>query len=349
MKKRIFVSHSSKDKGIIDIFVKNILRLGLNFDSDEIFCTSSEGMGIKSGEDWRKAIKNSIMQAEVILLMISPNYKASEVCLNEMGAAWVTDAKVIPMLMGDILYQKVGVVIEPKQMEKLNNEGLSHLQEGMVEAFPDIQSKFRLSSWESEKRDFLEHFSSYVHKHPFLEIYSQEEMKDKLKELHDLQKKQDRWNEEKRRLLKQIEELKKCKDAQDVEQVNEKYDERDVLEKFEEFVSNVRIALGDVPSIVYTVIYNSRYGKSLNIRGFWEEIEEAKSKKLIDEIDGFYQPSYKKKVMKQIDEALDELSDFLESLDEDETELLEKRYDVVDCSDLEFWTDVLKVNMRYLS
>ena len=43
--KKIFISHSSKDKPIVDQFVDKILRLGLNIDINTIAYTSREDTG----------------------------------------------------------------------------------------------------------------------------------------------------------------------------------------------------------------------------------------------------------------------------------------------------------------
>ena len=67
---KVFISHSSSDREIVDSFISNILRLGLHLEEENIFCTSSEGMGIKSGDDWRDKIKDEINSAKVILLLI---------------------------------------------------------------------------------------------------------------------------------------------------------------------------------------------------------------------------------------------------------------------------------------
>lgn len=96
---RIFISHSSKDAEIVRKFTDEILILSLGTDRSKIFCTSIEGMGVKSGEDFRSRIKKELLNAEIIIQIISKSYKASEVCLNEMGAAWVLSDKVIPLIL----------------------------------------------------------------------------------------------------------------------------------------------------------------------------------------------------------------------------------------------------------
>jgi hypothetical protein len=85
----IFISHASKDKKIIDAFIDDILVGSGLVELDDIFSTTTDGTKIDSGEDWRNSIKDHLEKAKITFQIITPNYKESEVCLNEMGAAWV--------------------------------------------------------------------------------------------------------------------------------------------------------------------------------------------------------------------------------------------------------------------
>ena len=92
---KVFISHSSKDKALIQSFVDNVLVLGLGLNNKDIAFTSQEVYGIEPGEDIITFIRETISSAGVVLLMISSGYKKSEVCLNEMGAAWALEKNCI--------------------------------------------------------------------------------------------------------------------------------------------------------------------------------------------------------------------------------------------------------------
>ncbi len=139
MKKgKIFISHSSKDIDFIDSFVKHILRLGLDIPADRIFCSSMEGHGIKSGEYIPDRLKTEMQLASIALLFISKNYKDSEVCLNEVGAAWVSLEKtnIMPILLPDVDFKDLGFIdlnrlgiklSEKKDLIKLINDNKGEL------------------------------------------------------------------------------------------------------------------------------------------------------------------------------------------------------------------------------
>jgi hypothetical protein len=151
---RIFVSHASNDKPLVEFFVEQILRLGLEVPSDDIFCTSLEGMDIKNGEDFRRAIQSAISNAKIILLILTPNYKASEVCLNEMGAAWASSRCVVPLAVEPVTYKSVGVLMEPLQIPGLSDGfALSKLKDQIV--FELGLTTMKTAMWDAKKTVFL--------------------------------------------------------------------------------------------------------------------------------------------------------------------------------------------------
>jgi len=110
LKDKIFISHSSADAECVKAFVENILKLGLDIPADRIFCSSIEGQGIKSGKYIPDSLRDEILKSNLALLFISKSYKESEVCLNELGAAWVTLPRenVIPFLLPDVNFSDLG-------------------------------------------------------------------------------------------------------------------------------------------------------------------------------------------------------------------------------------------------
>ncbi len=124
MKNKIFISHSSKDIFIVEKFVEKILKLGLEISSDRIFCSSMEGHGVKSGEYIPDRLKEEINKSTLALLFISNNYKKSEVCINEIGAAWAVLKKesVIPLIFQDIGFEKLGFLNLNTLGLKINEE-----------------------------------------------------------------------------------------------------------------------------------------------------------------------------------------------------------------------------------
>ena len=118
-RKRIFISHSSKDKYIVEKFVDHILMLGIGLSAEDVFCTSIEDMAIKNGEDIRNHIHTNIQNVDFSILLISQHYKNSEICINEMGAVWAYNNNVRLYLLPDVDFNEIGWLCDTKKADNL--------------------------------------------------------------------------------------------------------------------------------------------------------------------------------------------------------------------------------------
>ena len=151
----IFISHSSKDEWIITPFIDKILNLGMSIPRSKIFYTSNEDTTIKSGSDFRKAIQKKLVTANAVIQIITSNYKDSEICLNEMGAAWVLSKNVIPFIVPPIHFKSVGFIHSTTQLLKLNDEkDLYKFFDDHKELKP--QTNFNVSNYHRQVTEFLE-------------------------------------------------------------------------------------------------------------------------------------------------------------------------------------------------
>ena len=164
----IFISHAVKDKVIADTFFDVILQNGLNIPKEAVFCTSTEGLGIRKGEDWRMAIHKTMAHSKIIFLLITPHYKESEICLCEMGAAWMMDdALVLPYIIEPINYKSVGVIQEPIQIGKLLTEGgLDNIRD-FIEEYGINHGKIDSERWTVKKHKFITDIQTHISANPF--------------------------------------------------------------------------------------------------------------------------------------------------------------------------------------
>ena len=151
--RRVFISHSSKDKKYVTDFVNHILCLGIGLNPDDIFCTSIEDMTMRNGEDIRMHIQVNIRSAEYSFLLISNNYKASEVCVNEMGAVWAYDANVRLFLLPNTDFTSIGWLCDTRKADKLTDSvALDRLYKEMIEHF---SLKENLIHWSQQRETFV--------------------------------------------------------------------------------------------------------------------------------------------------------------------------------------------------
>ena len=118
----IFISHSSKDETIINNFVENVLLVGMGLAIKEIAFTSEEAFGVEPGENIATYIKENITNASMVLIMLSDNYRSSEVCLNEMGATWALGKKCVSVLLPGIGFDKLGWLTSLEKAVKINDK-----------------------------------------------------------------------------------------------------------------------------------------------------------------------------------------------------------------------------------
>jgi len=158
--KKIFVSHASADKTIVNAFVKEILQLGCHFTPQEIFCTLDH-TAIRTGEDFRNVIVENMKSCDFVICMISDNYRQSEVCQNEMGAAWtLEDKRVLPFKFPNLSFQEIGFLNVVKQAADITDE--SKLDELYVELCDhyDVQQDF--IHFNKRKADFINVVNKYI-------------------------------------------------------------------------------------------------------------------------------------------------------------------------------------------
>src|SRR5947209_7459408 len=94
----IFVSYARQDEDLVEELKKQLssLEVPLWYDQD-----------ILLGTNWEKAIHQSLNEAAIILLLVSPNFMASDYCLNieakrALERHRAGQAQVIPVLLHSV-------------------------------------------------------------------------------------------------------------------------------------------------------------------------------------------------------------------------------------------------------
>lgn len=122
---KFFISHSSEDKTIVKAFVEKILLLGCGFQTNDIYCTLDTAT-IPIGEDFRNDIIENMRKSDYVVLMMSNNYRQSEICHNEVGAAWALQntKRVLPFKFPNLNFtqEDLGVLTIVKQAASLTDK-----------------------------------------------------------------------------------------------------------------------------------------------------------------------------------------------------------------------------------
>lgn len=113
--KKIFLSHAYLDRKIADRIINKLILPNFTLDKKDIFYTSNREMGISVSLNWRNKIKTQIKECKIYLALITTNFQESEMCLNELGAAWALDKTIYPLILPPVNYNNFSLLISDLQ------------------------------------------------------------------------------------------------------------------------------------------------------------------------------------------------------------------------------------------
>ncbi|PZX50129.1 toll/interleukin-1 receptor domain-containing protein [Algoriphagus chordae] len=111
--KKIFISHSSKDKEIGKEVI-NLLEL-MGVKPTQIIFTTADGYGIPLGSDWVEFLRKEVSGEGMVISLLSEEYFKSEVCMLEMGGTWVLSKFHIPILIPPMSFSRLNTVLKITQ------------------------------------------------------------------------------------------------------------------------------------------------------------------------------------------------------------------------------------------
>lgn len=157
--KKIFISHSSKDFDYIEKIVDLIEAIGVK--EDMIFCSSIPEYGVGLGKNILKTISEQYEKYELIVIFIlSKNYYKSEICLNEMGAAWILKKESLSILIPGFERNQIKGVIDPNDLymnlgatDRELKGNLNNFKKFIIEQFNlDVIDE---NKWERKRDNFI--------------------------------------------------------------------------------------------------------------------------------------------------------------------------------------------------
>ena len=149
----VFISHAGNDKEIIDIFIDFILKNTIGLKDENIICTSFEKNTVSIGNDIPLYIKEKIASSTVVISAVSKSYKESEVCMNEVGAAWALNKEPLQIVLPDADFDDLGWLLETRKAAQMIDKSslssfvsaLCHkllVKEPSLQTWTDYSSKF---------------------------------------------------------------------------------------------------------------------------------------------------------------------------------------------------------------
>lgn len=333
-------------------FIDEILVGALSVKISEIFCTTTDGTKIISGEDWRNSIRDALIASKITFLIITPNYKESEVSLCEMGAAWVSSGVVIPLIVEPINFSTVGIIQQPKQVEKLLDEkSLDRIRDQVQEHLEISPKEIKSDRWTLKKYEFMEKVNKIVEASPFLPPLSREDFDKALNDKLDIQNAMKVLISEKNQQDKMIEKLKMAKDPAEIKAIEKEFKNTDLIDEFGDLSKVVKDKLKSLHPIIRGIAFITYSGKNVSIsyKGYEDAIDDAISRDYIGE--DLTADWGSTRLMSELYSALSDLSIFVNEISENDP-FIDDYYDQykapLSTSNLDFWEEVFDSKV-YLS
>ena len=165
---KVFISHKKEDKAYADALV-NLINFIIGADGDKIFCSSVQGYGIKQSRDIMDELKVQFDEHEIFMIIVhSPRYYQSAVCLNEMGAAWVMGTQFSSFLTMDCKTEHLRGVINKEKIFIDPNDDPDMLEAHLNDFKNDLLSFFgkepiNENKWANARKRFVNEVSALTY------------------------------------------------------------------------------------------------------------------------------------------------------------------------------------------
>lgn len=247
----IFISHSVADKPVIDDLF-DLLQTGCDLRRKDIFCSSVEGAGIQTGEDFIEWIQGKLETSNLIILFLTENYYASRFCVAEMGAAWSLRKDVFPLVVPGI-DRDPGAVLLGSQTARVDETGLDHLRDAISKHYSKASGS--TARWSIKKEEFLKLFREKLPSLPTPPLVHRDRLKAEKERADEALKIMRESDAENRQLREKTALLEKAKDAEEVAEIRAKYSTED--EHYDNFVNKLSQLLEDLSNVEKRCIYAS--------------------------------------------------------------------------------------------
>jgi hypothetical protein len=106
----IFISHSHDDRAIAEALVR-FINLSVGIEMNEIRCTSFAPTALALGGNLNSELRRDMKRCQRFLPLITANIPASEFVSFEIGAAWVLDKPIMPLVYKMNANQKLPAIL----------------------------------------------------------------------------------------------------------------------------------------------------------------------------------------------------------------------------------------------
>lgn len=150
--KKVFISHSSKDKAIIGDIITLLESSGLKHT--EIFCSSFEPYNVPIGEDFLEYIKKQLSDEVYVIFVITKNFLYSNICWCEFGATWINSSEKAIILVPPLKFSDLPLLVQKYQGIFLNDKEAINSFHSRICTLFDL-NRIDSSIWERRRDEFI--------------------------------------------------------------------------------------------------------------------------------------------------------------------------------------------------
>ena len=179
---KVFISHSSEDKGYAKNIVDLLLNIGLR--EKQIFCSSLPGFDIPLGEDIYEYLQNQLNGYKLhVFFLLSRYYYQSPAALNEMGAAWILKHEYTTILLPDFEYIAIKGAVNPQEIGLKLDQEITEVKDKLGQLKDTLIKEFGLDTinatrWEAKRDDFISKISVGASQGLLLSDYAEQLLND---------------------------------------------------------------------------------------------------------------------------------------------------------------------------
>ncbi len=310
--KSVFISHAVKDKALAAEIV-TLIEEGIGVPESEIFCSSLQGHGIPTGENFVTYIKGQMLEPKVVVMLLTPAYFESQFCVSELGAAWIKSHAIFPILVPPLKHSDVKAVLLGTQVINIDHElGYNELMETLhaeVQCVPKSQTK-----WEMKRRAFLKAIEPLVEKVEGPTNIPAAEHAKVVAQLSEAQGELDQSDEEVRALKKQLAATSALKDKAAVAAVEAEFAPDDVVDlkpEYDRLLKDVAEYRSKFGNAVFMFVLCQHYHLPYTIEQEDDSQFEAAARRKYIDLDQGADVLWSNPTMKGLSNALGAVEDFV--------------------------------------
>jgi len=339
---RIFISHAVADQKLAAAFTA-FLKEAIGVPAADIFCSSVDGHGIPTGENFSEYMKDKIAAPDLVIMLITETYLEREFCLMELGATWAKSLKPYPLIVSPVEFDFVTRTLGLVQAQKIDDhKKLNQLRQALRDVC-ELEPR-NDEDWDDKRDEWKLTLKRILPKLPNASKVNAESYQKLEKSVDALNARLSEAEDELDKKDEMIAALKAAKDARDVADIVREFSDKSVEETFNQHIDAVKDAK---PSGIYDSVFKhlimDHYDKAKRINWYSsdaEDFRDAITRNLIDPDSEAVKWGTNK--MTKLRKALEALDYFMGDPDHKAfKKSLESQGYSTDTDDLDFWDENL--------